>query len=188
MERSAVRGAGVPLPLEPRKGQLARVRLREADDQFLRHKIVDGGYSARSRRTPDARSRPSSRRRPTGDVIVGSSRERSGFDSRVDMDLAATMRARAARLVPGLADCDIADVWVGFRPWLPDHLPAIGASRGVPGLLVGTGHEGAGVAQGPITGRLLAQAICGEPTGVDLAPFDPDRFGAVRPHASARRG
>jgi len=35
---------------------------------------------------------------------------------------------------------------------------------------------GAGVALGPITGRVLAQALTGEHPGVDLAPFDPDRF------------
>jgi hypothetical protein len=27
-----------------------------------------------------------------------------------------------------------------------------------------------------VTGRLVAQACCGEETLVDLAPFDPDRF------------
>jgi proline racemase len=32
------------------------------------------------------------------------------------------------------------------------------------------------VAHGPITGRLIAEAICGEPVALDLAPFDPDRF------------
>ena len=48
------------------------------------------------------------------------------------------------------------------------------------GLWIATGHEGAGVAHGPITGRLVAQAICGEPTALDLAPFSPDRF-AVSP-------
>ena len=58
----------------------------------------------------------------------------------------------------------------------PVGLPAIGASRRVPGLIVGTGHEGAGVAHGPITGRLLAQLITGEPTAIDLRAFDPDRF------------
>ena len=46
----------------------------------------------------------------------------------------------------------------------------------MPGLFVATGHEGAGIALGPITGRVLAQAIRGLPPELDLAPFDPDRF------------
>ena len=46
------------------------------------------------------------------------------------------------------------------------------------------GHEGAGVGLGPISGELLASALCGERPALDLTPFDPDRF---RP-APARRG
>ncbi len=168
---------GLPLPLEPRKGQLLRVRLPAADEGFLRHKVVDGSYLL-SVGSAGAERQLSTVVETTHDgaVVIGSSRERVGFDGSVDLGLAAQMQARAARLVPGLADCEIEDVWVGFRPWLPDHLPAIGASTRVPGLYVGTGHEGAGVANGPITGRLLAQLITGEPTTVDLTPFSPDRF------------
>jgi D-hydroxyproline dehydrogenase subunit beta len=169
--------AGLSLPVEPRKGQLARLRLARPDERFLHHKIVDGGYLL-SVASPDSGRQISTVVETTadGNVIVGSSRERRGFDPSVDRGLAATMRARAARLIPSLAGCAIEDVWVGFRPWLPDRLPAIGASRRVPGLVVGTGHEGSGVALGPITGRLLAQLISGQPTDVDLRPFDPDRF------------
>jgi D-amino-acid dehydrogenase len=32
---------------------------------------------------------------------------------------------------------------------------------------------------GPITGRLLAEAITGETPAIDLSPFDPDRFEAT---------
>ena len=111
-----------------------------------------------------------------GDVLVGSSRERRGFDTSVDPAVTAAMVARAARLFPRLAELQPADAWAGLRPWLPDHLPAIGASRAVPGLWVATGHEGAGVALGPVTGRLVAQLYAGEPPVVDPGPYDPDRF------------
>ena len=177
---SLARSAGLALPVAPRKGQLARVRLPAPDERFLRHKLVDGDYLL-SVASAEGHRQISTVVETTADgaVIVGSSRERNGFDPRVDPDLASAMRARAARLIPALASCPIDDVWVGFRPWLPDHLPAIGASRAVPGLVVGTGHEGAGVALGPITGRLLAQAVCGEAPTLDLTAFDPDRFGAT---------
>jgi glycine/D-amino acid oxidase-like deaminating enzyme len=46
----------------------------------------------------------------------------------------------------------------------------------VPGLYVTTGHEGAGVCLGPISGRLVAQALTGGRLAADLTPFDPDRF------------
>jgi D-hydroxyproline dehydrogenase subunit beta len=172
-------GAGLALPVEPRKGQLARLRLPEPDEQFLRHKIIDGDYLL-SVASADAGRQLSTVAETTldGHVIVGSSRQRAGFDPAVDAELANDMRRRAARLIPSLAEAPLEDVWVGFRPWLPDGRPAIGGSRRVPGLVVGTGHEGAGVAHGPITGRLLAELICGEAPTVDLAAFDPDRFGA----------
>ncbi|HVW18246.1 MAG TPA: FAD-binding oxidoreductase, partial [Solirubrobacteraceae bacterium] len=169
--------AGLALPVAPRKGQLARLRLPEPDERWLRHKVVDGGYLL-SVASADAGRQVTTVIETTHDgaVLVGSSRERSGFDPDVDRALAERMRARAARIVPEAAALEVEDAWVGFRPWLPDHLPAIGASRLVAGLWVATGHEGSGVALGPVTGRIVAAAICGEAPPLDLAPFDPDRF------------
>jgi D-hydroxyproline dehydrogenase subunit beta len=169
--------AGLELPLEPRKGQLIRLRVPQADPAFLQRKVVDGSYLL-SVGSTDPRRQISTVVETTwdGHVIVGSTRERCGFDSSIDEGVASAVRERAARLVPELTDLDLDATWVGFRPWLPDHLPAIGHSRTVPGVWVGTGHEGAGVILGPITGRLLAQAITGETPSVELSPFDPDRF------------
>jgi glycine/D-amino acid oxidase-like deaminating enzyme len=169
--------AGLPLPLEPRKGQLIRVRLPQPDEQFLRHKLVDGSYLL-SITSTEATRQLSSVIETTwdGDVLAGSTRERCGFDPHVDDALAAAIQERAAALVPALAGLPRAATWVGFRPWLPDHLPALGPSRHVEGLWVATGHEGAGVVLGPISGRLIAQALNGERPDLDLAPYRPDRF------------
>jgi glycine/D-amino acid oxidase-like deaminating enzyme len=170
--------AGIALPLEPRKGQL--VRLAAPAPALVRHKVVDGSY-LRSVASASAGLEVSTVVETTfdGDVLVGSSRERRGFDLSVDAAVSAALVERAARLFPRLAALRIADAWAGLRPWLPDHLPAIGPSRAVPGVWLATGHEGAGVALGPVTGRLVAQLICGEQPVVDPAPFDPDRFAAV---------
>ena len=170
--------AGLSLPLEPRKGQLTRLRVPEPDAAFLRRKIVDGSYLLSVIESGAGRQVSTVVETSwDGHVIVGSSRERSGFDSTVDADLGRAMQDRAAKLVPDLGGLVPDATWVGFRPWLPDHLPAIGRSRRAGGLWVATGHEGAGVALGPITGRVVAQAIAGERPAVDLTPFDPDRFG-----------
>jgi glycine/D-amino acid oxidase-like deaminating enzyme len=173
------RSAGLQLPLEPRQGQLVRLRAPSPDPDLLRRKVVDGSYLL-SVVSGGAGRQVSTVVETTwdGHVVVGSSRERCGFDATVDRALGEAMRARAARLVPDLAGLAIDSVWVGFRPWLPDHLPAIGPSRCVDGLWVATGHEGAGVALGPVTGRLLAQAMTGGDPQLDLTPFDPDRFAA----------
>jgi glycine/D-amino acid oxidase-like deaminating enzyme len=165
--------AGLYLPVEPRKGQLVRL----AGPADVRHKVVDGSYLA-SVRSNAVGLEVTTVVEATweGDVLVGSSRERRGFDTTVDDAVSEAMVARAARIFPGLAGRPRTAAWAGLRPWLPDHLPAIGPSQAVEGLWAATGHEGAGVALGPITGRLVAQAFCGEPVAVDLDPFNPDRF------------
>ena len=57
------------------------------------------------------------------EVLVGSSRERVGFDDHVSEDVTRAMISRAARFVPALADLPVRRAWCGFRPWLPTACP-----------------------------------------------------------------
>jgi glycine/D-amino acid oxidase-like deaminating enzyme len=168
------RSAGLALPLEPRKGQLVRLERRP---DFLQHKVIDGSYMA-AVESEDAGLAVSAVVETTldGHVLVGSSRERRGFDLSVDSAVSEALLDGAARIVPGVRALRVDGEWAGLRPWLPGGLPAIGRSEAADGLWVAAGHEGAGVAHGPITGRLVAQALCGEPTALALTPFSPDRF------------
>jgi glycine/D-amino acid oxidase-like deaminating enzyme len=147
---------------------------------MIAHKVVDGSYLA-SVASVHAGLELSTVVETTwgGDVLVGSSRERRGFDASVNPEVSDAIVTRATRLFGELATLPVADAWSGLRPWLPDHLPALGPSRSVPGLWLATGHEGAGVGLGPVSGRLVAQLYCGEEPVVDPSPFDPDRFAAV---------
>jgi glycine/D-amino acid oxidase-like deaminating enzyme len=156
--------AGLHLPVEPRKGQLVRLERRP---DFLRHKVIDGSYMA-AVESEDAGLQVSTVMETTleGHVLVGSSRERRGFDVEVDPTVSAALLTAAVRLAPGIANMTTDTAWAGLRPWLPGGLPAIGPTK-------------AAEAHGPITGRLVAQAICGERPELDLSPFDPDRFGAA---------
>ena len=176
--------AGLELPLEPRKGQLVRLGWGAFT---VRHKVVDGGY-LQAVAAPDADLQLSTVMETTwqGKVLVGSSRERRGFDTSVDPAVTAAMLERAAQLMPGVAELAFDDAWAGLRPWLPDGLPALG--RSATGIWVATGHEGAGVGLGPISGELIAAAISGEAPPLDLSPFAPDRFAGPRtPPATAPR-
>jgi len=175
------RNAGLQLPLEPRKGQLVRLGGR----LDIRHKVVDGGYlAAVAAAEADLQVSTVIETTLDGRVLVGSSRERKGFDTSVDPAVTARLLEEAARLVPAVRSLEIDAAWAGLRPWLPDGLPAIGRSR--TGIWVATGHEGAGVGLGPITGELIAAAISGESLPLDIGPFDPDRF-ASRERATAPR-
>jgi glycine/D-amino acid oxidase-like deaminating enzyme len=175
--RALAEGAGLALPLEPRKGQLVRLAAGTRDGRLIRHKVVEAGYLG-SVASIDATLQVTTVLETTweGDVLVGSSRERRGFDLSVDDAVSAAMLEQAFALMPGLRGLAVDAAWAGLRPWLPDHLPAIGPSGAVAGLWLATGHEGAGVALGPVTGRLVAQLYAGEPPIVDPAPFSPDRF------------
>ncbi|MEU5842363.1 FAD-dependent oxidoreductase [Rhodococcus sp. NPDC047139] len=63
--------------------------------------------------------------------------------------------------------------WVGSRPCTADGLPLIGRTRS-DRVHVAGGHGMWGVALGPLTGRLLAEAMTGEPDPL-LRSFDPLR-------------
>jgi D-hydroxyproline dehydrogenase len=85
------------------------------------------------------------------------------------------LEAHAAAL--GLAAHPPWQHWLGSRPTLPDYLPAIGKSAGVPNLFYAFGHQHLGLTLGPLTGELVVAMIEGEKTAVALEPFDLKRFG-----------
>jgi D-lysine oxidase len=66
--------------------------------------------------------------------------------------------------------------WLGRRPCLPDMLPVIGAAPRHKGLWLDFGHHHLGLTLGPVSGRLLAELMTGEPTFTDPAPYRADRF------------
>jgi glycine/D-amino acid oxidase-like deaminating enzyme len=176
------------LPVEPRKGQLVALA---AAPGLIRHKLIEASYiAAAASGEPGRMMAAVIEQTLDGDeVLVGSSRERVGFDDHVSEEVTRAMIARAARFVPALAELPVRRAWCGFRPWLPDGLPAVGAlgggrrsgpggrrTSGPGGLWTSCGHEGSGVALGPISGLLLAQLITGEAPMCDPTPVDPRRF------------
>lgn len=67
--------------------------------------------------------------------------------------------------------------WMGHRPCFPDSLPVMGPSRHR-GLWFNFGHGHLGLTMSATSGDILARAIRGEPSNIDLAPFSFARFGA----------
>ena len=164
--------AGLRLPVAPRKGQL--VALGPAPG-LVRHKCFEGGYLDAIEDPGDGGVQIAAvvEEALSGEVWVGSSREWAEFDETVSEEVTDRLVARAARFFPFLSALPRTRSWAGLRPHLPGG-PAIG--RSATGLYVSTGHEGAGVGLGPISGRVVAQLIAGEPPEADIAAFDPDRF------------
>lgn len=81
--------------------------------------------------------------------------------------------ASAAPLLDGVRWSERRDVWVGPRPVAADGRAVIGEAS--PGLYVAGGHGMWGLAQGPVTGRLLAEQITTGKQPEVLREFDPLR-------------
>ncbi|WP_406740464.1 NAD(P)/FAD-dependent oxidoreductase [Streptomyces atratus] len=169
--------AGVNLPVLPRRGF---VLVTEPLPRLIRHKVYAAEYVADvSSGSAALQTSPVVEGTPSGPVLIGASRERVGFDRTLSVPVVARLAARAADLFPVLADVRVLRAYHGFRPYLPDHLPAIGPDPRAPGLFHACGHEGAGIGLAPATGLLIAEAIRGKRPVLDLAPFAPDRFDAT---------
>ena len=100
----------------------------------------------------------------SGNILLGSSREFAGFDRSVNPDVITAIVARALRFFPRLKSVHAIRTYAGLRPYTPDHRPIIAEADTVKGFCVATGHEGAGICLGPITGRLISQMITGQET------------------------
>lgn len=101
--------------------------------------------------------------------------EFAGLDAPPRPARVEALTAAARRLLPDLGEPS--ESWLGFRPTLPDALPAIGPLPSDPRILCAFGHQHLGMTLGGITGKLIAELVDGtDPPSVDLAPFRPGRF------------
>lgn len=88
---------------------------------------------------------------------------------------ATVLQKQARRMFPR-ARLEGGTQWMGPRPGMPDSLPAIGFLPGHPNILVAAGHGHLGLTGAPHTGRIVAALASGEPAGIALEPYAPDRF------------
>ena len=99
-----------------------------------------------------------------------------------DEGAAERLLVLCARVSPVLANAPVLASQACYRPVTGDGLPMIGAIPGAPGAYVATGHGVWGILNAPGTGEALAELVLdGAARTVDLAPFDPARFGSVGP-------
>ncbi len=114
--------------------------------------------------------------RPSGELLIGATVERAGFQRDVTAEGISGLLRGAIELVPSLRDLPIARTWCGFRPWAPDSLPVLGPWPGIEGLFVATGHFRNGILLAPITARLMTEWITGKEPSLAVKDFLPDRF------------
>jgi len=143
--------------LRPVKGQLVRLR----GVPLVRHML----------RTPEVYLVP----RATGELLIGATAEEMGFDVEPTAGAVLDLLRHAWELLPGIYDLVLAEINVGLRPTLMDHLPAIGPT-GSKKLFLSLGHFRHGILLAPASAHYLAEWMhTGEPQGV-LRPFLPERL------------
>jgi len=170
---------GVALPVRPRRGELL-VTSRMPHRIF--HKVYDGDYvGAVGSDAGELQTSSVVESTAAGTVLIGSSRQQKGFDSRLEVEVLGQLAAKALRLFPFLAGAQVMRSYGGFRPFMPDHLPLIGEDPRLPGLWHATGHEGAGIGLSLATAELVRDLMLGTPTRIDASPFQSSRA-SLLPH------
>jgi glycine/D-amino acid oxidase-like deaminating enzyme len=93
---------------------------------------------------------------PQGRLLMGG---RGPLDDRGDPALFTRLEATAGRLFPGLGDVRWTHRWSGRVALTADHVPHLHEPR--PGVLIGLGYNGRGVAMATVMGQLLAERALG---------------------------
>jgi len=101
--------------------------------------------------------------------------EFGGLDNPLSKKRILNLVNNAKYLLPELQEHQ--DEWLGFRPTLPDFLPAMGPSKNHKNIFYSFGHHHLGWTLGAISGKIVASIIAGEKTNLDLSAYSPARFG-----------
>ncbi|MEZ2305210.1 NAD(P)/FAD-dependent oxidoreductase [Paraburkholderia sp. RCC_158] len=162
------------LPLQPKKGHLL---ITDRYPELIHHQLLELGYIKSAHHATGTSVAFNAQPRPTGQLLIGSSRQFDTTDPAVEMPVLAQMLQRAAHYLPMLPQLNGIRAWTGFRAASPDGLPLIGpAGDAAPGVWLAVGHEGLGVTTSLATAKLLAAQIVGETAAIPVEPYLPARF------------
>ncbi len=106
-----------------------------------------------------------------GHILAGSTVEDVGFDKSTTPDIAAKLAAKAARLLPALANAPLVKHWSGLRPGSPNNVPVIDRHPQFDNLYLNTGHFRYGVTMAPASAEILASLVCSEKPPLELQPY-----------------
>jgi hydrogen cyanide synthase HcnC len=151
--------AGIELPVFPIRGQIV---LSESLPEVLRGCI--------------STSECYLTQKVHGEILIGSTTDRAGFDVSVTEDAISSLCRGAIRAVPMLRNVGIKRVWAGLRPGTPDELPILGRIDGVTGIINATGGFRTGIVASPLVAELVAQVIVEETLTLPIDPFLASRF------------
>lgn len=161
------------LPIFPRRGHLL---ITERYPGLLRHQVLEMGYADSAHGGDSVSVAFNVQPRPTGQILVGSSRESAVGEPEVSMRMLRRMLERAFDFMPRLRELRVLRAWTGLRPATPDGRPCLGSMPGHPDLWIAAGHEGLGVTTALGSARLVLDLILGRTPAIDPSPYAPARF------------
>jgi glycine oxidase len=157
-------------PVRPVKGEVVELRPREEGPPVAGRNVA----SERIYLVP----------RDDGRLIVGATQEERGFDTTVTAGGVHELLREAYRVLPDIAEMELAGMIAGLRPGSPDNLPIVGRGA-VEGLVLASGHFRNGILLAPITAEAVAATLAGTPPPAAMAKADPGRFASPGPSADA---
>ncbi|MEX0970742.1 MAG: FAD-binding oxidoreductase [Paracoccaceae bacterium] len=111
----------------------------------------------------------------TSGIRVGGAVELGGLSLPPNYARADAMLKKAKRFMPGLS-IEGGTQWMGFRPSLPDSLPALGPLGSQPNTICAFGHGHLGLTQSAGTAAIVADMLQDRAAQIDLTAFSPQRF------------
>jgi len=160
---------GVPIPVDPVKGQMLALDGGEPHGGPILW--GDGAYIVPRR---------------NGQLRIGATVEHVGFDARPTAAGVATLLAGAFAIAPALRTATFVETWAGLRPGTRDHLPLVGRVPGLEGAWLAVGHHRNGILLAALSGRALAREILDGARWPGLDAFDPARASLQNPSRAER--
>jgi D-amino-acid dehydrogenase len=160
---AVARLTGLQVPLMPGKGYSFMVPQDEKKRMVIPSILVEAKVAV----TP-----------MNGSVRFGGTMEVGKINSQINMNRVHGIVESVPKYFPDfkLAVPAEKDIWYGFRPVSPDGMPYIGLTNKYKNLAVATGHAMIGLSLGPATGKLIAEALNGKVTSMNISPFEVERF------------
>ncbi|MFK3779816.1 NAD(P)/FAD-dependent oxidoreductase [Agrobacterium sp. NPDC089420] len=153
------RSLGEKIPLETERGYNTTLPSGAFD---LRTQVTFGGHGFVVTRLSSG-------------IRVGGAVELGGLELPANFARSEALLAKAKAFLPGLKT-EGGRQWMGFRPSLPDSLPAIGQAQHTARVVYAFGHGHLGLTQSAGTARIVADLLTGQKPAIDTRAFSPQRF------------
>lgn len=147
---------GLKLPVEPVKGEMLRVRLRGDN---IAYDFTHGMISLY--------------RRVDGEIWIGVTREKCGFDEAPTPGAREHLLREAARIMPSIAGAEVLEHLASLRPMAPGGLPLIGPVPGLDRVYVANGGGIKGMLTCAGVGRAIRDLVLGGRTDLPVDDFAP---------------